>query len=192
MKSFSLLLLLVASACSSSEESSSTSLTQLPGECGEIETHVIGIYETPDGDVTLRIDRPGRHALILSAYMPTTWNVTTGPGAQVEAIYAVGYHRQTVKAETGIKVVTDSHDDGGPYACGYSWPSNDPSCDTDQLLRLTGKVINHDATSYHGCYDASSWHMGEDLAVTSNCGTEQSDFVANCNGPDSCGGPILL
>ena len=186
-------------ACAAGEGTTSTALlTAAPGQCGELETHVFGIYESPTGEATVDIDRPGRHAIVLSAYEPTTWRVRVQPGVELEAVYAVGSHSQRVIAPAGVKVVTESHEDGGASACGYSYPYNGEGCDTDALLDLT-RIRVHAETSFHGCYEASSWKVGEDLSVTSNCavdkGYEQSDVLTNCDAEtaeENCGGPIFL
>ncbi len=174
--------------------SSSTSLTQPVGECGPVETHVFGIFKTPGGEARIHIDRPGHHAVVVSAHEATTWRITTGPDAVIDGVYAVGIHEQTlVGMKDGIKLVTDSKDTTGVYACGYTWPYDGAECNTEQLLLLSGKIVNHEATSFHGCYEASSFRVAKDLSVTSNCElADQADFVAGCAGPDSCGGPIFL
>jgi len=186
------LLALAVTACTSNEGSSSQSLTQPPGECGMIETHVFGVYAAPQGEVTVRIDRPGHHALVLSAHDATTWHVVAGPDATIDGIYAVGYAPQTVDAPNGIKLVNDSKDTTGAFACGYAWPNPTADCNTDQLLRLSSKVVNHEANSFHGCRSASSFTVRSNLATTSDCSEGQSDFVANCYGEDSPCGPIFL
>ncbi|MGE0871358.1 MAG: hypothetical protein AB7P03_22545 [Kofleriaceae bacterium] len=179
------------------------------GECGPLETHVVGVFEaTPSDDgggIILRVDRPGRHAIVVSAHESTNWKVEAAPGAKIEAVYAVGYGKQTVKAPSGVRVVTESRDEGKPYACGYAWGASTPDCDTDNLLNLVRYRV-HEPTSFHGCKSASRFTIGENLAVTSDCGAdatsyssdvggegiEQSSAVMGCDGPDSCGGPIIL
>lgn len=152
---------------------------------------MFGIYRAPDGVVDLRIARPGHHALVVSAHDATSWRITATNGAVIDGVYAVGVHRQTVDAPGSAKVARDCSDDGGPQACGYSWPDDGNGCNTDQLLKLTGKIINHSATSFHGCREAAAFTVGSDLAVTSDCAAPLDEFVS-CGGPDSCGGPILL
>lgn len=191
MKSLLALPLVLLSACASDEGTSASSLTQPPGQCGEIETHVFGIYSAPAGKATVHIARPGRHALVVSAHDATTWTITAGDGAVIEGVYAVGIAAQTVKAPAGTKVESESRETGGAQACGYSWPYDGQGCDTRQLLNLTSKIINHGATSFHGCQVAGSFVLGEDMAVTSSCDVPLAEF-ASCEGPDSCGGPILL
>ena len=178
-------------ACTSNEGTSSSSLTQEPGQCGEIETHVFGIYRAPGGKATVHVERPGHHALVVSAHDATHWTITTAPGATVDGVYAVGIHEQTVTAPAGTKIATDSRDEGGPQACGYSYPYDGEGCDTEQLLNLTGVITKHGATSFHGCEVASTFRIAEDLGVASNCDVPLQEYVS-CLGPDSCGGPILL
>src|SRR3954470_11819993 len=54
-------------ACATNEGSSSSSLTQEPGNCGSIETHVIGIREGFHDSASVHIKRTGKQALVLSA-----------------------------------------------------------------------------------------------------------------------------
>ncbi len=170
-------------ACAGEQGSSSSSLTRTPGACGSVETHVLGSYET-GGDSTVILARPGKHVLVLSAYAATTWHVTAEPGATIEHIYAVGYHKQIVKAPAGTDIKTESYDTDGVGACGYAYPGGG-ECDTSGLLTLAAARVHHDPTSFHGCYAASSWKIGKDLAVTSDChvdqGYVQSDAITKCD-----------
>ncbi|MGE0550808.1 MAG: hypothetical protein AB7O24_26200 [Kofleriaceae bacterium] len=189
--------------CATEDETSK--LTAAVGECGPLETHVVGVFDSPTNDVILRVDRPGKHAIVVSAHEGTNWKVEAAPGAKIEAIYAVGYGKQTVKAPAGVRVVTESRDQGGPFACGYAWNASTPECDTDNLMNLVRYRV-HEPTSFHGCKSATEFRIGEDLAVSSDCGldaasytadeeaegSEQSSAVMGCDGPDSCGGPIIL
>jgi hypothetical protein len=190
MKSLALSLLILA-ACTSNEGVSSASLTQEPGQCGEIETHVFGIYAAPGDAVTIHVERPGHHALVVSAHDATHWTITAGAGVTIDGVYAVGIREQTVTAPDGTKVRTDSRDTGGPEGCGYSYPYDGRGCNTDQLLNLTSIITKHGATSFHGCRSASTFRVAGDLGVTSNCDVPLDEYVS-CLGPDSCGGPILL
>ncbi|MBL0212829.1 MAG: hypothetical protein IPQ07_02985 [Myxococcales bacterium] len=195
MKLLTGLLFASLAACATNEGSSSSSLTQEPGNCGSIETHVIGIYKGFHDSATVHVTRPGKQALVLSAHDATRWTVTTGPGVELEAIYAVGIYAQHVSAPAGVRVVADSREEAGPYACGYTYPQAGTDCNTDNLLKLVEKKV-HPPTSFHGCYQGSIWSIGEDLTVTGNCnsdaGPAQTDMVQGCDGEDSCGGPILL
>lgn len=189
------LALTALTACAAGEGASSSSLTQEPGNCGSLETHVIGIYASATGAASVHVARPGKHALVLSAHEATRWTVTVAPGVEIEAIYATGVHRQTVSAPRGMRVVTEYKDAGDPYGCGYAYPTSGADCNTQNLLDLV-KARVHEVTSFHGCYQAATWTIGEDLTVTSDCNTVgaagQSDLVQGCDGEDSCGGPIIL
>lgn len=192
MKWLTWLPLVVLAACAADESSSTSSLTQPPGQCGEIETHVFGVYRAPGGQAKVHIDRPGHHVVVVSAHDATTWTVTAGPEAVIDAVYAVGIEPQTVRGPDGAQIKADSQADGGPYACGFAYPASAADgCDTQQLLNLAGKITRHDATSFHGCQVASSFSVGEDMAVRSNCDLPLSEYAA-CLGPDSCGGPVIL
>lgn len=188
---------LFASLVGCADPASSTesqALVQPPGACGSLETHVFGIYEAPGGDATVTIYRPGKHAIVLSAHEATHWHVKAAAGVEIEAVYAVGIGKQTISAPAGAHTLAESQADGGPFACGYAWGGKSNGCDTDQLVKLVGHRV-HPMTSFHGCYAAASFKVGDDLAVTSDCdpamGT-QNDFVENCDGEDSCGGPVLF
>jgi hypothetical protein len=172
-------------ACTAEQSSVSTALTQPVGACGDVETHVIGSFD-PGGQSSVVIERPGKHVLVLSAHEATTWKVTASPAAKIVHIYAVGYHPQTVIAPPGVDVITDSMDQTGIYANGYMWPSTA----TENLLRLAGKRVHHDATSFHGCKTATRWTIAENMRVSSDCpdqgGIVQYDTVS-CGGSDSGG-----
>ena len=182
-------------ACAANEGSSSSSLTQEPGNCGSIETHVIGIREGFHDSASVHIKRKGKQALVVSAHEATVWTITTDPGVELEAIYAVGIYKQTIHAPEGVRVVEDSREEGGPYACGYTYPASGTDCNTNNLLKLVEKRV-HPPTSFHGCALGSIWTIEENMAVIGNCngdaGAIQTDMVQGCDGEDSCGGPILL
>ncbi len=164
----------------------------LPARCGDPEVHVIGVYETrsdhsggyhPTGDGRVRIERPGKHVLVLSAYEPTDWQVTLAPGARVEAVTLIGYHAQTVN----LKDVPITHDTG----CGYSYPYNGGGCDTNVLLDLAATHAGADVTSFHGCYHASDWTLHADGTASSNCDTgggyQVDELYADCGGGGGSG-----
>jgi hypothetical protein len=190
---FTSLSLLVA--CTSSEGTSATALEQEPGNCGSLETHVFGEFRAPDGLATVRISRPGTHAIIVTGYEPIEWTITTEGGAELEAIYAVGVKKQTVHAPPGVQVVSEYKQSGDPYGCADGYPLSSPGCDTKNLMDLVEHRV-HAITSLHACHEATHWELGSNMAVTSDCGTlegkEQQDMVKGCTGEDSCGGPIFL
>lgn len=153
------------------------------GTCAPVELHVVGVYEVegdhsfqqhPMHDGAVRIERPGRHALVLSAYEPVTWHVSTAPGAVIDRVVAVGYYAPVVVGVApGTPVSILSPEQGGAFACGYSWPYNGQGCDTNQLLALAASTTGLPLTSFHGCYQASTWTLRADRSATSDCATDQ-------------------
>lgn len=182
-------------ACTSSEGTSATALEQEPGNCGSLETHVFANFRAPDGVATVRIARPGSHAIIVSGYEPIEWTITTENGAQLEAIYAVGVKPQTVRAPAGVMVVSENKQAGDPYGCADGYPLSTPGCNTKNLIDLVEHRV-HEITSFHACHEASSWSLGDNMAVTSDCGVLEGkgheSMVKGCTGEDACGGPIFL
>jgi hypothetical protein len=167
--------LVLLAACSGE---STSSLTREVGACGDIETHVIGVYDG-GGDSTVTILRPGKHVLVLSAHEATTWHLELGPGVSLAHVYLTGYHQQKVTGvPAGVDVMSDRGDAGDAYANGYKYPNHD----TQSLLTLAAKRTHHDATSFHGCYAATSWTIGADMSVSSDCVTGEADAVIGCGG----------
>jgi len=152
-----------------------------PGSCGAPELHVIAMYETGSdhattGDAFVAIDRPGNHVLVLSAYESTNWHVRLAAGATVRSVELLGYEAQTVD----LRSVPVTHG----TACGYSYPYNGGGCDTNQLLALAEAQAGVRLTTFHGCYQASSWTLHADGTATSNCNTaagyQQDDLLGRC------------
>lgn len=144
---------------------------------------MIAMYETSGnhsvtGDASVVIERPGEHILVLSAYVATNWHVRLATGATVRAVELLGYDPQTV--DLGSVPVTRG------TACGYSYPYNGGGCDTNQLLALAEAQAGVGLTTFHGCYQASSWTLHADGTATSNCNTsagyQQYDRFGTCLG----------
>ncbi len=185
MKSASIIPFLLLAACSAEEGASSTSLTRLPGECSDVEVHVIGVSDG-GGDSTVVLERPGHHILVLSAYEATTWNIDVKPGATLEQVYAVGHHPQRVTSNVPTAIATESAMEGGAGANGYVYPDTK----TVSMMKLASLRVGLHPTSFHGCYAASSWTIGENMAVSSDCGTgtyTQYNAVIDCDGDNACG-----
>ena len=194
--------LVLAAACGTESTSETESLTRGVGECGPRETHVLGVFEplVPDGGsggddgsgtILIKVDRPGNDSLVFSAHEAGTWKIVTSSGAKVTDVYAVGKYAQRVIAPAGANVMTESDAQGGAMACGFSWPGN-ATCDTKGLLRLAALRLDKHATSFHGCYKAGNFVIGENLGVRSDCGLNntsralfgnQSDIITRCE-PD--------
>jgi hypothetical protein len=162
-----------------------------PQRCVGPQVTVFGVYETrsdhgaghhPVGESSVTIDRPGVHTLVLSAYEPTSWHVSLAPGAVVDAVYLYGYHAQTVDLP-GVRVVTQTYEQGGQFACGYSYPYNGGGCDTNDLLARVEAEVGP-VHAFHGCYRAVTWTLHADDTATSDCAThegyEQDDLVRAC------------
>lgn len=189
-----LAILLFSHGCSTSDDSAGGAL--LRETCGPKEVHVFGVYETrsdhrygdhPVGEGRVTIERPGQHALVLSAYEPTNWRLTLAPGATIESIHLIGYHAQTVDV-TGVPITYDTYEQGGTSACGYSLPYNGEGCDTDALLALAEARAGAPLTTFHGCYHAPDWTLHADGTATSTCdrdaGYEEFEFIRDCDSSD--------
>lgn len=182
-------------ACAAEDTSTSTSLTRVPGECGGVEVHVIGVSDgggdggggtDGGGDGTILLQRPGHHILVLSAYETVNWNVQVQGEAVLDGVYAVGYYPQHVTANVKTQINTESKMEGGAGATGYKYPDSA----TDALLKLTSIRVARHATSFHGCESASKWVIAENMGVTSDCaaGTyTQYNAVLDCDGDNTCG-----
>ena len=183
------MLFVVLAACGTEEGSSSTSLTRAPGECGDVEVHVIGVEDASGGveeGSTVILRRPGHHVLVLSSKFANTWTVKVEGEAILDGVYAVGYEPQKVVANVKTQINTESKMEGGAGANGYVYPD----VKTDALLKLASIRTARHATSFHGCASASKWVIGEDMAVTSDCGGTtytQYNAVLDCDGDNTCG-----
>ena len=187
MRLASALLFVSLVACTSEDTSTSTSLTRLPGECGELEVHVVGVSDGGDnGGSTVILSRPGRHLLVLSSHFANNWNVQVQGEAQLEGVYAVGYEPQKVTTNIRTQINTESKMEGGAGANGYEYPASA----TNALLKLTAIRTARHATSFNGCFSASQFTIGEDMLVTSNCDSgEYTHYAAvlDCDGDNACG-----
>ena len=156
-----------------------------PAKCGKPEVHVISVYETssnhgpnnhPPSAAQVAIDRPGDHALVLSAYEPVNWRVAVAPGVNIQSVTLLGYYQQNVD----LPNVPVTRGQG----CGYSYPYNGGGCDTNQLLALAKQLTGAELTTFHGCYQASRWRLNADGSVVSNCNTaagyEVDELLAAC------------
>jgi hypothetical protein len=148
------------------------------------ELHVFGSYEARSGaeratrESVVRIERPGRHRLVVSAYEPVRWRIEAAPGAEIVQVVAVGYHAQEVVLGPGVdaEIRKGSYEHGGPYACGYSWPYNGGGCDTRELLDLAAREVGRTVTSFHGCYQVDRWRLMPDLSVVSSCDSDGGGY----------------
>jgi hypothetical protein len=125
---------------------------------GETTLHLLGVYETPDGQASVYFDQPGSNVLALSAYEATQWNVELAPGVSLDKILVVGYETQTVNGPEGVPVeIYDYENQGNPLAaCGYSLPYNGGGCDTNELIATVEQLTGLTLSRFDGCYRASA------------------------------------
>jgi len=161
------------------------------GACGDVELHVVGIYEPYDavtkteGKALVHIDRPGSVVLFLSSYSATDWVVTAGPDTELVAVHATAYEKVAIYAPDGVETSASSYEAGGGFiGCGYEFPDKDPNsgCETPELVANIEKVVGMKVSSFHGCYAASNFEIGADLSSSSNCyvggGYEHTSAIA--------------
>jgi hypothetical protein len=154
-----------------------------------VEVHVIGISDGGDGGgSTVVLERPGRHILVLSAELASSWRVEVKGEAKLDGVYAVGYEPQQVTANVRTKIDTESKLEGGAGANGVAYPDTK----TDALLKLASIRVARHVTSFHGCVSASRWVIAENMTVTSDCTIATSDYkqynaVLDCDGDNGCG-----
>jgi len=106
----------------------------------------------------------------------------------LDGVYAVGYEPQHVRTNVHTQVNTESTMTGGAGAWGYEYPAKD----TSALLKLSSIRVARHATSFHGCFASTSWVIGENMAVTSDCAGPNTsyktyDAVIDCDGDNTCG-----
>src|SRR4051812_20227707 len=123
MRLASAFVIVLVAACGTEQSSSSTSLTREPGECSDVEVHVIGVNDGGDSGSTVVLQRTGHHILVLSSYMPNDWTVEVKDGAILDGVYAVGFGRQKVHTTARTKISTESAMEGGATAYGYKYPA---------------------------------------------------------------------
>jgi hypothetical protein len=183
----------LATGCAGDESSLAQSATRLPGECGELEGHVFGVFDDgsngdePIDETIVTLQRPGRHFVVLSGHDSVKWKVVAENGAEIEKVYTMGGAKQLVTVPRGTEVINATMADGGTFACGYSWPPTG-DCDTSVLLKLTSLMTQHHPTTFHGCKSARFFTVGEDLTTSTDCdnaselkGARQVDLVTSCS-----------
>ncbi len=149
--------------------------------CGNPEVHVIGVYEArgdhgggvhPTGSATVHVERTGPQVLVLSSYEPVNWKVSAVPGADIQYILALGYHAQSVEAPPGVEVRVLDYETRGVFSgCAYEYPDDDPhsGCETPDLLAEVKRLTGQDVSSFHGCYQGTSFTLHGDLSADSSC-----------------------
>lgn len=157
---------------------------------GEVEVHVIGVYETrsdhsaqyhPRGTANVHVSRRGRHVLVLSSYEPTDFTITAVPGAIVERVILNGYSPHTATAPAGTPV--ENHSGAGYYsACAYKWPSDDQGCDTEGLVSRVESSLAKPISDFAGCYRATQFEIADEDA--SACADHGTKIAGTCGNAD--------
>ena len=124
-------------------------------ETGSPAVHVVGIYES-SGSAHVKVERPGRHIVVLSAFEPTEWTVTAGPDARIERVIVNGFHEQKAVAPPGALV--ENHSGNGKYlaVCARAWRSNEGGCDTAALVKGVERATGRSITTFTGVYRATN------------------------------------
>ena len=89
------------------------------------------------------VNNPGKPVvLMLGAYEPTIWNITSSKGTKILAVLIGGYHRQKVAGlETNTPVLVSTYDNQGP--CGYFYISADTLAPLNPLSkRVFGRPVD--------------------------------------------------
>ena len=165
-----------------------------PSSCGG-ELHLFGVYEThsnhgygnhPMGAATVHVERQGAQVLALSSYEPVHWTITAAPGAVIEKVIINGHHEQTADAPPGVPVEVYSYEDGGNWlgGCAYTWPGDDQGCDTQGVVSTLEQMTGRQLTTFHGCYQGTSYVLHDDLDATVACTDGQGELTSHIAAPD--------
>ncbi len=140
---------------------------RLVGETGS-QLHVVSINASEqgaresqgvgEGNVVVHVSRPGASTLVLSSYAPTHWQVTAGPGAQIERIILSGFSRQTASAPAGTLVEEYAYETNRVVlGRGVEWPSYDST----NLVLTAEQITGLPLASFRGCFASSSFQIDE-------------------------------
>ncbi len=138
------------------------------GESAATRLWLGAVYETrsdhsggyhPMGEANVEFTLPGSNVLALSAYEPTTWNISVANDAALDRIVVFGYHEQIVSAPADIPIEIHDHkvQRSEYWSCGYSYPYNGGGCDTDELIANAEFVTGLPIFGFDGCYHATSF-----------------------------------
>jgi hypothetical protein len=141
------------------------------GNANGTQLHVIGIYKAaaglyngeespgvPFGPVHVKLDRPGKSVLVLSAYDAVEWNIDVAEGATLEGIVVNGYEESRVNAPGGVPVLRYSVEGNGEYlGISHDWPSYQTTDLVDKAEIITGLEL----TSFRGCYGSDLFEIDE-------------------------------
>lgn len=159
--------------------------------------HMIGIY-TADlmdiGNIDAHVHvAAGSMILALSGQERTHWTITSEPSATLERVILVGYGLQTADAPAGVEVESHSYDGGEhelPAYGGYSWPPEDPDCETsirgnsctNHLIAYVEGLAGRKVTAFAGCYVANEFTVNACDCPEPSC-TAPEPLSVECGGP---------
>jgi hypothetical protein len=122
------------------------------------------------GSVRVQVRRPGRIALVLSAYEPTDWSVEVGPDTQLEVVMARGMHPPTVTGvPAGVTVDLNSIcTDGAGGSCDgqtganfpvapHTWPFDYGGGDTQGFIDYVEAELCLPLSIFGGIYSTQSF-----------------------------------
>lgn len=137
----------------------------------------IGYYNRSEIEATplsvlVRVERPGTHVLVLSAYSAHDWTVYAEPGVIIERVIVNGYYPQTAQAPEGAAIeiheTRSSKDDLEAYA--QDWPVDyQDSPDARVLVARVETLTGLPVTSYSSCDDGNFFTLHADGTVTGTC-----------------------
>jgi len=162
--------------------------------CGS-ELHILGVYEThsdhsynnhPPGAAAVHVERQGAMVLALSSYEPVHWTVTAEPGAVIEKVIINGYYDQSADVPPGVPVEIYAGPAGSFGTYAYAWPAAEGGSDPPGLVSAIEQAVGLQMTSFHGCYQSTSFVLHDDLDVTAAC-AEDSGYYLTGHVEDSCG-----
>jgi hypothetical protein len=128
------------------------------GSAGGTELHILGVSEAKGGQSNVQVDRHRPLVLVLSSSNAVQWNVTAGPGAQIERIILSSYDLSSVSAPQGIPVDSFSYAQNGEYVeTGFGWPATVGGGDTQTMIKELEAKAGLTMTSFGGCYTGGSF-----------------------------------
>jgi hypothetical protein len=122
------------------------------------ELHLVGVYESASGAITVDLDRPTDIILVLSSYSPVAWTVNATARTRLSEVYVNSYSwgSSSITAPSGV---TTSGGWVGAY--GYAWPSSSGGSDTPALVTAIEGMYGTTLASFTGCYQASNFALEE-------------------------------
>lgn len=156
--------------CGDGDQEPSYARSTSTSKAGDVEVHALGMYETrsdhgfdyhPRGHATITLTRKGRHALVLSAYEPTDFEIVVGPGSELVGVLVDGYSDHIVIAPSGVPVENRSGEASHRSACSFIWPGDTGGCDTPVFAGEAKQKFGA-LTDFAGCYTATAFEITDD------------------------------